>query len=62
MVVGVGGDEHDVLLSEAGQAEVVACCPAGVDDVKVRPGVRCCQVVQVDVRLHHHQGHVVQVH
>ena len=55
-------DEQDVLLAEALQGEVVVGGLAGVDDVKPGVTVLSLQVVQVDVSLHHHLGHVVQLH
>ena len=55
-------DEQDLLLAEALQGEVVVGGLAGVDDVKPGVVVLSLQVVQVDVSLHHHLGHVVQLH
>ena len=64
VVLGVGAvcDEQDPLLAEALQGEVVVGGLAGVDDVEPGLVVRRHQVVQVDVSLHHHLGHVVQLH
>ena len=62
MRLGAVSDEQDVLLAEALQGEVIVGGLAGVDDVK--PGVRVLsfQVVQVDLGLYHHLGHVVELH
>ena len=62
VVVRPVGDEQDVLLAEAPQGEVVVGGLAGVDDVQPGVLVLSLQVVQVDVSLHHHLGHVVQLH
>ena len=62
VVVRPVGDEQDLLLAEALQGEVMAGGLAGVDDVELRPLVRSFQVVQGDVCLHQHLGHVVQRH
>ena len=62
MRLGAVSDEQDVLLAEALQGEVMVGGLAGVEDVK--PGVRVLslQVVQVDLSLHHHLRHVVELH
>ena len=61
MMVRVGSDEQDVLLSEPDQAEIPSCWLTRVDDVEAGPLVLRGQVVQPDVSLDHHPGYVVQV-
>ena len=54
-------DEQDILRSEALQGEVMAGGLAGVDDVEPGVLVLSPQVVQVDISLHQHLAHVVQI-
>ena len=54
-------DEQDIFRSEALQGEVMAGGLAGVDDVEPGVLVLSPQVVQVDISLHQHLAHVVQI-
>ena len=54
-------DEQDILRSEALQGEVMAGGLAGVDDVEPGVLVLSTKVVQVNISLHQHLRHVVQI-